>query len=151
MAKNKAVLQKNISYGEKQVKDSKNNPDSYLHLRPSWRFERSFGQRKWDLYSADFEKIASHKVNLERMKWSEIIKQTHDSGKSSNHYITADKLCKEAQNMLSELQLEEYGDMIFSLRLNNKCRLFGLLQEGVYTILWLVENHEICPSYKKHT
>lgn len=83
------------------------------------------------------------------MTWRNITLQTHDRGRSSNHFINIDSLSREAQKRLESMNI--FVDQIFSLRLNNKVRLLGILENGTFRIIWYDENHEICPSTLKHT
>lgn len=148
--KQKKISQKVIPSGTKQIK-SQENPESFMQKRPSWCFELVDEEGKWNPYRVDFKFIVEHLVNFERMTWDEVFKKTHDSGKSGNHYITPDKLCKNAQDRFRKLNLEEYADSLYSIRLNNLIRIFGLLRDGVFYILWFDEKHEICPSKLKHS
>jgi len=84
-------------------------------------------------------------VALEGRTWLEMM--IHD--KKSHHHVSVSDLIKEAQDRLGELHI--YEDELFSLRLNGKGRLFGILSEGIFQIVWYDCNHEICPSHKKHT
>ena len=146
----KHIVQQTITYGRKQAK-SVENPDSYLSKHPSWRFERADTGYRWDISTAVFSQIIQALTNFERMTWDEINKQTHDNGKSSNHLVCLYDLSKEAQNRFTELKLGEYADQIYSLRLMNKTRIYGILRDGILSVLWYDEKHEIYPSEKKHT
>lgn len=146
----KHIAQQTITYGSKQAKSAE-NPDSYLSKHPSWRFERTDIGYRWDISTAVFAEIIQALTNFERMTWGEINKQTHDNGKSSNHPVRPYKLSKEAQNRFAELKLDEYADQLYSLRLKNKTRIYGILRDGIFSILWYEEEHEIYPSVKKHT
>lgn len=146
----KHIAQQTITYGGKQAK-SIEKPESFLSKHPSWRFERADTEYRWSIVYAGFSEIIRSLRNFERMTWGEIAKQTHDNGKSSNHYVALNDLCKEAQKRFSELNLEEYADQVYSLRLMNKTRIYGILRDGIFSILWYEEEHEIYPSVKKHT
>lgn len=69
-----------------------------------------------------------------------------------NHFIGCDELTKEAQSRLKELKLYEKADgSFFSLSLNNKIRLWGILVDGIFEIIWLDNEHEVYKYNKKHT
>lgn len=89
-----------------------------------------------------FEKMRS----FENQTWHEI----RIRNKSKNHHVQINQLCKEAQKRLSELHKEDY-DELFSLRLSGKERLWGIIQDGVFMILWYDKEHEVCPSTLSHT
>lgn len=150
MAKAKKRISQQTICGGKKAK-SIEKPESFLSKHPSWRFERADTEYRWSIVEAEFSEIIGSLRNFERMTWGEIDKQTHDNGRSSNHYVFLNDLCKEAQKRFLELKLEEYADQVYSLRLMNKTRIYGILRDGIFSILWYDENHEIYPSEKKHT
>ncbi len=129
------------------------DPDSYMNDRPVWRFEKAevTGSR-WSLDRIrDYDFIITKLISFERMTWREICRQTHDMGKSSSHFLSISAMTKEAQQLIEECQYQEYEGSFFSLRLDNKQRLIGILTEGVFYILWYDQNHEVALSNKKHT
>ena len=84
------------------------------------------------------------------MEWQRIMSQTKDSGDgSANHLIEVADLTKEAQKRL--LKLGVVIDQIFSLRLNNLERIFGVLEDSTLYIIWYDSAHEICPSRPRNT
>ncbi len=146
--KQKNVVLRKEKSGIKQTPDLK-SPKSYLNCSPMWRFEKMDIEGKWSLHTADnLWELLCKLADFERMTWGEIRKQTHDKGKSSNHEILYEDLIPEAQKRAKQLNLEEHGDSVFSLRLNNKERLFGILTDGIFFIVWYDREHEICPSKK---
>jgi hypothetical protein len=88
--------------------------------------------------------------DFENMTWQGIKQQTHDyDGKSSSHRIAIDDFSKEAITRYNEIFHEQNRqNFLFSLRLTNKERLFGVLEEGVFSIVWYDANHIVCPSLK---
>ena len=56
-------------------------------------------------------------------------------------------LCKDAQRRIEELHLDI--DQVFSLRLTETLRIYGILENGVFNVLWYDPNHEICPAVKR--
>ena len=84
------------------------------------------------------------------MTWSEI--QSASGGKragngTNNHFEYIAEMSKEAQKRAKELHLDV--DQLFSLRLTGKERLYGILNNGVFYVLWYDAQHEIYPSVKK--
>lgn len=149
--KNKKIVTTEKAAGVKKPRNAV-DPDNWLSCRPLWRFERADQGFDWDLFSANnLGSIIKKLIDFEHMTWSEVLKQTHDDGRSSNHFISPNKMIKKAQNRLFELKLDQHFDSIFSLRLNSTERLFGILEDGIFNILWYDNNHQICPSPKKHT
>ena len=135
----------------------RSDPDNIMTLRPVWRFtdcdtgldcgwsfhKKRLGEKFWDVI---FPKLRE----FETMTWSDILLK----GKKQNHSIAVDSLNKVAQERLEALQIE--AEDVYSLRLGGKLRLYGLLIENVYHILWFDDDHEdnttcVCRSKKKHT
>lgn len=144
--KRKIKIDQNINFsGEREPKYG-GNPDSYFSMHPSWNFSKSDLQNtKWSLYNSNFlNEVLPKLIGFERHTWSDIV-----SDKKHNHWIDTSDLIKEAQDRLIELKI--FYDSLFFLRLTGTVRLFGYIENGVYYIIWYDENHEICPSNKKHT
>lgn len=86
------------------------------------------------------DKLSSY----EGMTWAEI--QSASGGKTkgtNNHFAYISKLDKEAQKRAMELHLDV--DELFSLRLTGTLRLYGILENGIFSIIWYDQNHEIYP------
>nr|DAL87925.1 MAG TPA: hypothetical protein [Caudoviricetes sp.] len=123
------------------------NPNSYLDKHPVWRFFKSDDNHdKWGLKKFNFnDQILDYLESVEGMTW----KQIKIDGKKQNHFVDISKFCREAQKRFSDLCLDV--DELFSLRINGKKRLWGILENGVFSIVWFDPEHEVCPSHKKHT
>ena len=79
------------------------------------------------------------------MTWNDIMESSGGKRKghgSNNHHIPITNIIKEAQNRLAQLNLDE-EDMMFSLRIGSKKRIWGFLRSRVFEIIWYDENHEI--------
>lgn len=138
----------------KQVGDPRIDPLSYERMYPAWSFKRMQQETMWifppeDLISHHENCIHSQCVlaklaSFEKMTWSEIKRQQHGHrGKSSSHFIEdLSKLNRNAQKRLRELQISEN---LFSLRLEGKVRIFGILQSHIFEVLWYDAGHEIYP------
>lgn len=149
--KNKRPSQQTVVKVNKNPKNIV-DPDTWKDKTPVWVFSKHDKEHdRWSCKYCDnfYEKIILKLSDFEGMTWKEITRQTHDNGSSSNHFINIDSLSHEAQKRLYSMKI--FIDQIFSLRLNNKVRLIGILENGTFRILWYDENHEICPSKKKHT
>lgn len=97
-----------------------------------------------------FEKIYPKLQTFENTTWEVIDHQTHDNGKSSNHNDSVADLSKEAQDRLAELHFSDRSE-IFSLRLENKLRIFGFREMNFLDIIWVDTGHKVYPPKKKHT
>ncbi|MBR1592139.1 MAG: hypothetical protein IJ666_03925 [Ruminococcus sp.] len=145
-SKKRVKIDENIKISVKRQPKSRENPDSYFDYYPSWSFSKcDFEHEKWSLKKSDFlNEILDKLISFERRKWSDIVNDD-----KHNHWIDCKDFSKEAKKRLEELNL--HYDQLFSLRLTGTLRLFGYIQDGVYYVIWYDPNHEICPSYKKHT
>lgn len=50
-----------------------------------------------------------------------------------------------------EFPIKLYEDEVFSLRINGKHRLIGILEDGVFYVIWNDKEHDICASSKRNT
>lgn len=123
---------------------------SYNDLHPSWRFNHI----DWDHPFVDFEitpahlkQLAAGLSQLEKRTWNEIL----ISSKKQNHNIYISELQKKAQDRLKALFDPLDFDQLLSLRLSARERIWGVLSEGVVTLIWWDPNHQVCPSLLKHT
>jgi hypothetical protein len=131
---------------DSKVPKIKQNPESYFNKSPSWCFSKSDNDyEKWSILQADFfNDILPKLVSFEQRKWSDII-----SDKKHNHWIKCEDFSKEAQNRINAIP--QSFDSLFSLRLTSTFRLFGFIEEGIYYIIWVDKNHEVCPSNLRNT
>lgn len=131
------------------IKSTKREEDasSFLMKHPTWQFNRTDKiHEKWNVHNnCQLEELMDKLTSFERMTWSEIMVDA----KKQHHHVYVETFIKEAQSRLSELRI--YEDQLFSLRLTGATRVYGILRDGVFSIIWYDCNHEICPSVKKHT
>ena len=112
---------------------------------PVWVFGRVDLDGRWcwtHLSSNDLRQIIQRLGNLERMTWSEIEQST------KSHFVKVDDLIKEANDRLAEIKQDDV-DELFSLRVTNIIRLWGIRVGEEFHFLWCDPNHEVCPSKKK--
>ena len=149
MAKNKKPSKKEEIRNKKHPNNIK-NPDSYLSKNPAWIFSKhDHLHSKWSLKYCNnlYEDIILKLKSFEGMTWDEINKQQHGKfGKSSNHFVKIADLTKEAQKRIQILGIID--DVVYSLRLEGKLRLYGMLEDGIFNIIWYDKNHEIYPVEK---
>ncbi|MDP9932536.1 hypothetical protein J2X92_004791 [Variovorax paradoxus] len=75
------------------------------------------------------------------MTWAEI--QSATGGRkegNNNHFVPVAKMPKEAQDRLIELRLDDIDDL-FSLRLQNALRLYGIRDGRVLRLIWHDPHH----------
>ena len=149
-------LKRPYSIEKANVKKSpatRENPEEYIKKNPVWAFSRCDMEHvKWSITNHDFiNEIFQKLINFERMTWQEI--QSASGGKrdgngTNSHFVNVAELSKEARDRLTELKLYDI-DQLFSLRLAAKIRLYGILENGVFYILWYDQEHEIYEIKKK--
>lgn len=147
MAKKPKVKKKVM--GNKIPKFAK-DPDSYFKLNPTWRLQKADKDcSDWkvcqeNLNDGILEKLSS----FENMTWGEILSASGGRSHGTNsHFVSTDKLIRKAQKRLKELKI--YEEELLSLRLSGRIRIWGILRKGIFYILWIDLNHEICKSEKK--
>lgn len=137
----------------KKTPKTSSNPDEFYSKYPVWQFQKCDVEHpKWSITNCDdlHTKVIDKLVSFERMKWSDIITTT--SGRKSNtrnHFIEIRECCKDAQKRAGELKIFE--DSMLSIALGSKLRLFGIMNDNVFSIVWYDEDHEIYPVEKRHT
>ncbi len=156
----------------KKPKTTENVAESIFGKSPSWRFAQADNEHpKWTVLDSHEDIVEDptapggtvllhqfsksiDKVLLDSLKaresttWGELLTQTGGRKKGTNsHNIPMDELIKEAQDRAAELGLIEDG--LLSLRLDGTHRVFGIMEDGVLSIVWFDREHEICPMAHK--
>lgn len=109
-------------------------------MNPSWQVGSIEWAAPWGWCSTDLatiQKIQDRLKCFEGMTWHEII------GKK-NHAIPTAKLCKRARDRLVELGLDDV-DRLYSLRITQAERVWGILHQSTLRILWWDPCHEVYP------
>jgi hypothetical protein len=131
---------------------AKENPVSTEHQTPAWQFHRCDEEHSLWGWSklAEGKRLEIIKLlhDFEKMSWNEIKKAA--GGRSSgtnNHSLPIDGFTKEAQKRLQQLKLDDV-DELFSLRLNNTLRLYGVRDGRVLRFIWHDPHHgEECGAF----
>jgi hypothetical protein len=97
------------------------------------------------LTNAEVAFIREKLAFLEQKSWSDIL----IVAKKQNHLVPVNNLCSKAQARLRALNINV--DELLSLRLGSKERIYGILDQGVMSVLWWDPVHEVYPVEKKHT
>ncbi len=117
--------------------------------RPTWRIfllqmRDPFGWHLLD--AAKIHYVLTKLREYEGQTWNQILVVD----KKKNHPIRIDKLCKDAQDRLKELKLDDVDELI-SLHLTGEERIFGIRDNEILNILWWDSEHQVCPSPLKYT
>ena len=152
MGSKKVVKQKETVYSTKKPINIE-DPEVYLKKRPVWAFKQcDLEHEKWSIKNneAFLDNILSKLISYEGMTWGG--DTISFRGKSvgngtNNHFEYIANMSKDAQRRAKDIHLDV--DQLFSLRLTGKERLYGVLNNGVFSVLWYDSEHEIYPSAKK--
>lgn len=123
----------------------KEQPYSTDKETPAWQFNRC--DREHDLWG--WQKLPDEKqieiikllCSYERMTWADLRKQVGGRGHGTNHHpLPVSSFTKKARDRLQELKLDDYPDL-FSLRLQNTVRLYGIKDGRVLKFIWYDPYH----------
>lgn len=99
----------------------------------------------WSNFAVDHADTLHEKcANWETMRDVEVF------GSGGNKRIPAERLCQEAQDRLTALELDDHG-ALWELRLAGKPRVWGLRSGYVFYPVWWDPEHTVCPSKLRHT
>lgn len=149
----KTVSRKQVVSGNK-VPKTVVNPDSFYDQTPVWSF--SFFDSKHDRWGLPLDvesirKLLDKLAEWGKLKWRDLLTDTSGrNGNTKNHPIPVERIIKPAQIRLQERNLDDY-EILYSLSINNKFRIWGVMLGHVYYLIWIDLLHEICPSSKRHT
>lgn len=124
---------------------------NFYHKPPIWSFQKcDIDHPRWGFCNTtdSFYHFIKKLKDYEGLLWKEIM-QISGGRKSgtNNHFEFVAELIPEAKMRWKELRLEEY-DSVFSLRLTGRQRLYGILVDGIFFVVWYDRCHEIYPIKK---
>ena len=116
-----------------------------------WSMELIDGGGKWAISEKVFRKdwcsaILPKLEDYEKKTWAIIANDS--SGKSHgtrNHHIAVSNLSKAARKRLRKIEMNDL-DQLYSFRLGAKKRLFGVVHDYLFKLVWYDPDHEVCPS-----
>lgn len=120
---------------------TKENPDSTDQSTPAWQFHRCDQNHElwgWEkLAHEDFINIVKeHLHSFENMTWTQIKQAAGGRSSGTNsHPLPIEGFVKDAIKRLQELKLDDISEL-FSLRLNNTLRLYGIKDGRVLRFIW---------------
>lgn len=123
--------------------------DDVLKRKPLWRFQLVDHDGPWG-----FDQIAPDSTvgllrklaNFESMTIGELFFRGDEPGKS----YEVDQMPSRVAARLVEIERDD-ETRLSRLRLDGACRLYGILREHVFYVLWWDPQHEVYPSQLKHT
>ena len=126
------------------------DPIQWQAMSPAWRVARMEVRNRFGWHLADGPTLLAIREKLaqfETMTWRDIIQRCN----GHHHYISdLDKILAPARERLNAIGYRD-TDQLFSLRLTGRQRVWGILDLGVFTVLWWDPEHEIYPTPLKGT
>ncbi len=121
------------------------DPGSLDRETIAWHFHRldnPHAQWGWQkLRPADWRDILSHLISFEGLTWARLKEQAGGRRRGTNHHsIEIAEFTAAARRRLSELHLDEF-DSLFSLRITNTLRLYGIRDGRVLQLVWHDPHH----------
>jgi hypothetical protein len=150
----KDLEEKIISYGDEKLLDSILNMENKHYTYDKLIAHLNRNTNKTATIDILFEiskkldrdylktKIIDKLSEFENTTWEDIKRQTFGkNNKSKHHFQEIGDLHEDAKSRLIELSKDD--SQIFSFRLEGSVRIWGILDRGVYSILWFDPYHEI--------
>ena len=124
----------------------KNNPSDSDSSKVSWRLSDTDRGGNWGcslsiLDDSKAKEIIRKLRDYDSMTWADL------KGRNS-HTIPTNKISKEAKDRLLEIEKDDV-DLLFSIRISGKERLWGVREGSVFNILWWDPEHKVYPCKKK--
>jgi hypothetical protein len=138
---------------EKRSRSIQPEQSSFYGRRPSWSFSRChFDHPRWGLekHSGKLLAIIQFFSGLEGQRWGDVLTSTAGrGGNTRNHMIPTDRFSNDIQEMIMDRKLHVF-DNLYSLAMSNMERLYGVIIDGVFFLVWYDPKHEIYPVGKRH-
>jgi hypothetical protein len=112
---------------------------------PCWQFSR-IDERHPDwgwknLEPTDWREVLSHLRSFEGMTWGALLATSGGRTHGNNHHsLPVTSLVVDAQNRLADMGFVEL-DEIFSLRITNTLRVYGIREDRILRIIWRDPHH----------
>jgi hypothetical protein len=119
-----------------------NDPETVFALPISWNFHMMDSKGEW---ACGFQPLLGYLGRLPHFE-RRTIRDVFVTGDRHSHPMSTQKISKKAQDRLNALNIDV--ETIYQLSLDQKCRLWGILEYNIFNILWLDVNHTVCVSNK---
>ncbi len=122
-------------------------PEHSLDAKPSWRFIRIDFEGPWTWHNATKDHLIQIHKRFKSIEQASSWRDVLDLGgarKTGSHYIARSELGKDAQQRLEGLNLDDF-DEICSLRIGQAERVWGVIIEGVFHVIWWDPDHLVYP------
>lgn len=130
------------------------DPDSLDAQTIAWHFHRldwKHGVWGWEeLKAPKWKAILQRLISFEGLTWASIKEAAGGKKHGTNHHsLRISELNSTARKRIVELGLDEY-DKVFSLRLANTIRIYGIRDGRVMRLIWYDSSHGtkngVCPT-----
>jgi hypothetical protein len=116
------------------------DPNGFDTETMAWNFHRLDHDHSfwgWNkLKASQWRDLLKIFITFEGITWGELKKQSGGRKAGTNHHpIPTTDFTVDAKRRLTELRLDEYATL-FSLRLNNTLRLYGVREGRVLQLVW---------------
>jgi hypothetical protein len=123
------------------------DPDTYLQEKVSWKvnyldYEGIHGWSQLTDIKVLYGQVVYRMKNFESMSWQEILN-------TGSHPIQVSEISREAQKRLEYLNIHE--DVLFSFRITQTKRMWGIREGSMFKILWWDPYHQVWPIPKPNT
>lgn len=128
------------------------NPTEFYDQHPTWSFSKcDFEHSEWSMpcHQECLSNLMIRLKALEGQQWKEILlDKSGRKNNTKNHAVPVRNIVKDAQKRLKEINLDDF-DEIYSLTVTGIQRLWGVMVDGVFCVVWFDTKHEIFPSHKR--
>lgn len=129
------------------------DPESLETQTIAWHFhriDRIHPHWGWQLNPETWGTILQHLISFEGLTWAKLKEQSGGRRVGTNHHsIKIAELNRAARERIAELRLDDY-DTVFSLRISNTVRIYGVRDGRVLVLVWYDDCHgtrnEVCPT-----
>ena len=117
------------------------------------RFDKEHACWGWNkLKAAHWKAVMAHLISFEGLTWARLKEQSGGRRNGTNHHsLEISKLPTATQQRWTELGLDDF-DTVFSLRITNTLRLYGVREGRVMQFVWHDPHHGTkqgaCPTAK---
>lgn len=130
----------------RRVSAIEKSPEGYL-LPIAWNFRR-MQTDPGCAWRCTFRKLSRHAGRLLSFEGKSFMEIGQEPG-SSHSWEDMGRLNPKFQKILDGMNLE--NESLWQLELSGRARLFGMREGNIFHVMWLDENHTICPVKLKHT
>lgn len=149
------IRTENQAIPSRQIKTG-GDPESTEKDTIAWHFHRLDRVHEdwgWDkLRAPQWKDVLRHLVSLEGLTWASLKQQAGGRRAGTNHHsLELSALPNETRKRWAALRLDDF-DTVFSLRISNTLRLYGVRDGRVLQFVWHDPHHGskrgVCPTSK---